>query len=69
MYNLVPALVFLLVNPAAATPPVGTGLGDWAPAYQKAKASLQQLTLTEKVGLVTGVKWSTSCFLYIFLMG
>lgn len=58
MYALALTLTSLLVLPAATTPPPGAGLGNWAPAYAKARTSLQKLTLTEKVGLVTGIKWS-----------
>ena len=50
---------------AAASPitlaqnvPRGTGLGDWADAYQKAETSLAQLTLDVKIGLVTGKGWN-----------
>ena len=52
-------------NPAAAvdstfSPPYypspwGSGAGDWASAYAKAKAFVSQLTLIEKVNLTTGV--------------
>ena len=35
--------------------PWGTGAGDWADAYAKAKALVGQLTLLEKVNLTTGV--------------
>ena len=34
--------------------PWGTGAGDWANAYAKAKAFVGQLTLLEKVNLTTG---------------
>lgn len=35
--------------------PWGRGQGDWASAYQKARAFVTQLTLLEKVNLTTGV--------------
>jgi beta-glucosidase len=35
--------------------PWGTGAGEWASAYAKAKAFVSQLTLIEKVNLTTGV--------------
>ena len=35
--------------------PWGTGSGNWADAYAKAKVFVEQLTLTEKVNLTTGV--------------
>ena len=37
--------------------PWGTGAGEWAAAYEKARAFVSQLTLTEKVNLTTGVGW------------
>ncbi|KAI9780207.1 MAG: hypothetical protein M1816_003155 [Peltula sp. TS41687] len=38
--------------------PWGSGAGDWADAYSKARAFVAQLTLLEKVNLTTGVGWS-----------
>lgn len=35
--------------------PWGSGAGDWAGAYQKAREFVSQLTLTEKINLTTGV--------------
>ena len=35
--------------------PWGTGAGEWAAAYDKARAFVKQLTLLEKVNLTTGV--------------
>lgn len=35
--------------------PWGSGTGDWAGAYSKARAFVSQLTLLEKVNLTTGV--------------
>lgn len=34
-----------------------TGQGEWADAYEKARAFVSQLTLLEKVNLTTGVGW------------
>jgi hypothetical protein len=35
--------------------PLMTGAGDWASAYEQARAFVSQLTLLEKVNLTTGV--------------
>lgn len=35
-----------------------SGVSDWNTAYGKARAALQKLNQTEKVGIVTGVKWA-----------
>lgn len=35
--------------------PWGSGAGEWADAYDKARAFVKQLTLLEKVNLTTGV--------------
>ncbi|KAK5125213.1 hypothetical protein LTR85_000889 [Meristemomyces frigidus] len=37
--------------------PWGAGLGEWATAYEKARAFVSQLTLEEKVNLTTGTGW------------
>ena len=37
--------------------PWGSGAGEWASAYEKARAFVSQLTLLEKVNLTTGVGW------------
>ncbi|KAI4168312.1 MAG: hypothetical protein LQ343_006479 [Gyalolechia ehrenbergii] len=37
--------------------PWGSGTGDWASAYERARAFVGQLTLLEKVNLTTGVGW------------
>ncbi|KAL8655293.1 MAG: hypothetical protein Q9226_003106 [Calogaya cf. arnoldii] len=39
--------------------PWGTGAGDWASAYERARAFVGQLTLLEKVNLTTGVGWQS----------
>lgn len=53
-----------LSNPISAEPatspphypsPWGSGAGEWADAYTKARAFVKQLTLLEKVNLTTGV--------------
>ena len=44
-------------SPPSYPAPWGEGLGDWADAYQQARAFVSQLTLTEKVNLTTGVGW------------
>ena len=63
------ALVLLTISalssPAAAAAPAtsppyypspwGSGSGEWADAYTKARAFVRQLTLLEKVNLTTGV--------------
>ncbi|KAL8903404.1 MAG: hypothetical protein Q9207_003950 [Kuettlingeria erythrocarpa] len=58
-------------NPAAAessetafSPPYypspwGSGSGDWASAYERARTFVSQLTLPEKVNLTTGVGWQS----------
>ncbi|KAF7114984.1 hypothetical protein CNMCM5793_000754 [Aspergillus hiratsukae] len=50
--------IFLSLLAAAVTVHAyGSGGGDWDRAYSRAKDALQKLNQTEKVGLVTGVKW------------
>lgn len=49
-------------GPLASSPPKypspwGRGSGDWAAAYEQARAFVSQLTLAEKVNLTTGVGW------------
>ncbi|KAK4507935.1 hypothetical protein PRZ48_001670 [Zasmidium cellare] len=46
-------------SPPKYPSPWGSGLGDWADAYQKAEAFVKQLTLLEKVNLTTGVGWES----------
>ena len=62
-------LLQLALNPAAAVAtdssyspphypsPRISGAGDWAPAYERAHAFVDQLTLVEKVNLTTGTGW------------
>ena len=42
-------------SPPSYPSPWGSGSGDWAAAYEKARAFVSQLTLLEKVNLTTGV--------------
>ena len=44
-----------------ANPAEGTGAGDWASAYTKAKAFVAQLSDDEKVNLTAGVSSNTAC--------
>lgn len=44
-------------SPPSYPSPWGSGADGWAAAYQKARAFVAQLTLTEKVNLTTGVGW------------
>ncbi|KAK5373757.1 hypothetical protein LTR20_003579 [Exophiala xenobiotica] len=44
-------------SPPSYPSPWGSGAGDWAAAYEKARAFVSQLTLLEKVNLTTGVGW------------
>lgn len=48
---------FNQTSPPSYPSPWGEGLGDWADAYQKARAFVSQLTLAEKVNITTGVGW------------
>ncbi|KAI9846043.1 MAG: hypothetical protein M1838_001425 [Thelocarpon superellum] len=43
--------------PSSYPSPWGSGSGDWAQAYTKARHFVSQLTLLEKVNLTTGVGW------------
>ncbi|KXT13326.1 hypothetical protein AC579_6024 [Pseudocercospora musae] len=45
------------VSPPKYPSPWTEGLGDWAEAYEQAKAFVSQLTLAEKVNLTTGTGW------------
>ncbi|THY42848.1 glycoside hydrolase family 3 protein [Aureobasidium pullulans] len=44
-------------SPPRYPSPWGTGAGEWATAYEKAIAIVEQLTLEEKVNLTTGSGW------------
>ncbi|MCJ1241663.1 hypothetical protein MMC14_009669 [Varicellaria rhodocarpa] len=44
-------------SPFSFPSPWGSGTGDWADAYVKARTFVSQLTLLEKVNLTTGVGW------------
>ncbi|EHY54565.1 hypothetical protein HRR83_004314 [Exophiala dermatitidis] len=46
-------------SPPSYPSPWGSGSGDWAAAYEKARAFVSQLTLLEKVNLTTGVGWES----------
>lgn len=51
-------------GPATSLPyypsPWGSGAGDWADAYGKARDFVSQLTLLEKVNLTTGIGYPSS---------
>ncbi|OTB10775.1 glycoside hydrolase family 3 protein [Daldinia sp. EC12] len=53
--------VFYGQSPPVYPSPNGTGLGDWADSYAKARALVAQLTLEEKVNLTGGVQVNSSC--------
>ncbi|KAJ5933611.1 Glycoside hydrolase superfamily [Penicillium verhagenii] len=48
-------------SPAVYPSPIGSGTGDWAAAYVKAKAFVAKLSDDEKVNLTAGVTSTTSC--------
>lgn len=48
-------------SPPIYPSPNGTGTGDWAEAYTKAKALVGQMTLEEKVNITGGTLPSTGC--------
>ncbi|KAL4983738.1 putative beta-glucosidase M [Aspergillus falconensis] len=48
-------------SPPVYPSPEGTGAGDWASAYTKAKAFVAQLSDDEKVNLTAGVSSNTGC--------
>ena len=45
----------LAYSPPKYPSPWGSGSGEWADAYTKARAIVSQMTLLEKVNLTTGV--------------
>ncbi|KAL8660830.1 MAG: hypothetical protein Q9202_006157 [Teloschistes flavicans] len=51
------------LGPAFSPPyypsPWGSGSGNWASAYERARAFVSQLTLLEKVNITTGVGWES----------
>ncbi|KAI3397391.1 hypothetical protein diail_10841 [Diaporthe ilicicola] len=53
--------VFYGQSPPVYPSPNGTGSGDWAQAYSKARAFVGQMTLEEKVNLTGGTTTSTGC--------
>ncbi|KAI1141252.1 glycoside hydrolase family 3 protein [Hypoxylon sp. FL0543] len=48
-------------SPPVYPSPNGTGLGDWADSYSKARALVAQMTLEEKVNLTGGITADSSC--------
>ncbi|KAI1077250.1 glycoside hydrolase family 3 protein [Whalleya microplaca] len=48
-------------SPPVYPSPNGTGLGDWADPYTRAKALVSQMTLEEKVNLTGGITADSSC--------
>ncbi|KAI0120858.1 glycoside hydrolase family 3 protein [Hypoxylon sp. NC0597] len=48
-------------SPPVYPSPNGTGLGDWADSYSKARALVAQMTLEEKVNLTGGIDADSSC--------
>ncbi|KAJ5886665.1 uncharacterized protein N7473_009339 [Penicillium subrubescens] len=52
-------------SPAVYPTPEGTGAGDWASAYKKAKAFVGKLSDDEKVNLTAGISSKTGCSGYI----
>ncbi|CAG8051941.1 unnamed protein product [Penicillium salamii] len=53
--------VFYGESPAVYPSPQGTGTGDWADAYTKAKAFVAQLSDDEKVNLTAGITADNGC--------
>lgn len=58
----IPLAVGQATSPPHYPSPWGSGTGDWADAYTKARAFVQQLTLLEKVNLTTGVGYESMEF-------
>ncbi|MCJ1264141.1 hypothetical protein MMC22_004012 [Lobaria immixta] len=52
-----PAVSGPATSPSYYPSPWGSGAGEWADAYTKARAFVKQLTLLEKVNLTTGNGW------------
>ncbi|KAL4795363.1 glycosyl hydrolase family 3 N terminal domain-containing protein [Aspergillus venezuelensis] len=52
---------FYGLSPPVYPSPEGTGAGDWADAYTKARAFVAQLSDDEKVNLTAGVTSNTGC--------
>jgi hypothetical protein len=48
---------FILASTGYCAVPVGDGLGDWSSAYSKAENAISGLSLSDKVGIVTGLGW------------
>ncbi|KAF2858272.1 glycoside hydrolase family 3 protein [Piedraia hortae CBS 480.64] len=46
-------------SPPSYPSPWGSGMGDWAASYAKARAFVSKLTLAEKVNLTTGTGWQS----------
>ncbi|KAL7621870.1 hypothetical protein AAE478_007370 [Parahypoxylon ruwenzoriense] len=53
--------VFYGQSPPVYPSPNGTGLGDWADSYTKARALVAQMTLEEKISLTGGIRADSSC--------
>lgn len=49
--------ILSVLSIATAVQAYGLGSASWDAAYSKARAALQELNQTEKIGLVTGVTW------------
>lgn len=54
----------LAYSPPSYPSPWGTGAGDWASAYQRARALVSQMNLLEKVNLTTGVGYVNYGFVW-----
>ncbi|KAI0515057.1 glycoside hydrolase superfamily [Xylaria bambusicola] len=53
--------IFYGQSPPVYPSPEGTGTGDWADAYSRARDIVSELTLAEKVSLTGGISSSSSC--------
>ncbi|RMZ76663.1 hypothetical protein DV738_g4783, partial [Chaetothyriales sp. CBS 135597] len=58
--NILDDTVFYGQSPYAA-PPIANGTGDWAEAFAKAKVTLAELSLEEKVNLTGGIDARNGC--------